>query len=88
MPRINAHLSPRHRRAPVAVERPRRFGEYLVAAEVVDRFQLFRALQLRDRHPGPLGACLAELGYVPVITIERLYEQFASANRRSRRSDL
>ena len=55
-----------------------RFGEYLVEQGAVDRFQLFRAIQMQDRLPGVrLGEAAAALGYVPVWRIEKLYEQFA-----------
>ncbi len=44
---------------------------------VLDRFQLFRALQMQDRLPGVrLGECAAALGYAPIAAIERLYERF------------
>jgi hypothetical protein len=53
------------------------FGEYLVEQGVLDRFQLFRALQLQDRHPGVrLGECAAALGYAPSGVIERLFDRF------------
>lgn len=53
------------------------FGEYLVQHDVLDRYQLFRALQMQDRLPGVrLGECAAALGYVPSATIERLYGEF------------
>lgn len=53
------------------------FGEYLVQHDVLDRYQLFRALQMQDRLPGVrLGECAAALGYVPAATIERLYGEF------------
>ena len=53
------------------------FGEYLVDQGVLDRFQLFRALQMQDRLPGVrLGECAAALGYAPINAIERLYERF------------
>ena len=54
------------------------FGEYLVEQGVVDRFQLFRALQMQDRLPGVrLGECAAALGYAPIAKVEKLYSQFA-----------
>jgi hypothetical protein len=54
------------------------FGEYLVDQGVLDRFQLFRALQMQDRLPGVrLGECAAALGYAPIGAIERLYKRFA-----------
>lgn len=44
---------------------------------MLDRFQLFRALQMQDRLPGVrLGECAAALGYAPIAAIERLYERF------------
>ncbi len=53
------------------------FGEFLVDQGVLDRFQLFRALQMQDRLPGVrLGECAAALGYAPIAAIERLYERF------------
>jgi hypothetical protein len=55
------------------------FGEYLVDQGVLDRFQLFRALQLQDRLVGVrLGECAAALGYAPILAVERLFERFAS----------
>ncbi|MDB4955424.1 MAG: hypothetical protein JWO36_2993 [Myxococcales bacterium] len=54
------------------------FGEYLVEQGVVDRYQLFRALQMQDRLPGVrLGECAAALGYVPISKVEKLYARFA-----------
>jgi hypothetical protein len=53
------------------------FGEFLVEEGVLDRFQLFRALQMQDRSPGTrLGECAAALGYAPKGAIERLYQRF------------
>ena len=57
------------------------FGEFLVEQQILDRFQLFRALQMQDRLPGVrLGECAAALGYAPINAIERLYERFAHVN--------
>jgi hypothetical protein len=57
------------------------FGEFLVEQGVLDRFQLFRALQMQDRLPGVrLGECAAALGYAPIAAIERLYERFTQLN--------
>lgn len=54
------------------------FGEYLVDQGLVDRYQLFRALQMQDRLPGVrLGECAAALGYVSISKVEKLYAQFA-----------
>jgi hypothetical protein len=54
------------------------FGEYLVEQQVLDRFQLFRALQMQDRLPGVrLGECAAALGYAPILAIEKLFTQYA-----------
>ena len=53
------------------------FGEYLVDQGVLDRFQLFRALQMQDRLPGVrLGEAAAALGYAPIGAIERLFQRF------------
>jgi hypothetical protein len=53
------------------------FGEFLVERGVVDRFQLFRALQMQDRLPGvKLGEAAAALGYAPIAAIEKLHEEF------------
>ena len=55
-----------------------RFGEYLVEQKLLDRAQLFRAMQMQDRNPGVrLGECAAALGYCPIHEIERAYRQFA-----------
>jgi len=54
------------------------FGEYLVEHAVVDRFELFRALQLQDRVRGVrIGECVAALGYAPIGVIERMYAAFS-----------
>ncbi|HWU88397.1 MAG TPA: hypothetical protein VN253_14020 [Kofleriaceae bacterium] len=53
------------------------FGEYLVEQGLIDRYQLFRALQLQDRTPGiRLGVAVAMLGYAPASAIERQYGRF------------
>jgi hypothetical protein len=53
------------------------FGEYLVDEGFLDRFQLFRALQLQDRLPEMrLGEAAAALGYVTTGAVERLLAQF------------
>jgi len=52
------------------------FGEYLVDQGVVDRFQLFKALQLQDRTKVRLGEAVAALGYAPPGAIERLFDRF------------
>jgi hypothetical protein len=53
------------------------FGEYLVESHRLDRYQLFRALQMQDRHPGVrIGECAAALGYVPISEVEKLYASF------------
>lgn len=53
------------------------FGEYLVEAGKVDRFQLFRAMQMQDRHPGVrIGECVAALGYLQISEVEKLYARF------------
>ena len=53
------------------------FGEYLVEQAAINRFQLFRALQMQDRNPGVrLGECVAALGYLPYPTLERLLVQW------------
>nr|HEX4317039.1 hypothetical protein [Kofleriaceae bacterium] len=54
------------------------FGEFLVEQGVLDRYQLFRALQMQDRLPGVrLGECAAALGYAPIGKIERMFSEFA-----------
>lgn len=54
------------------------FGEFLVSQQVLDRFQLFRALQMQDRLPGArLGQCAVALGYAPKIQVEKLHSVFA-----------
>lgn len=54
------------------------FGEYLVEAGMVDRFQLFRAMQMQDRHPGVrIGECVAALGYMQISDVERAYARFS-----------
>lgn len=54
------------------------FGEFLVKHAVLDRFQLFRILQMQDRVPGArLGQCAVALGYAPRAEIEELHVRFA-----------
>jgi hypothetical protein len=58
---------------------PRRFyfGEFLVEQRILDRFQLFRVLQLKDRVPtARLGQCAVALGYVHKTAIEQAHIQF------------
>lgn len=59
--------------------RPRRpsFGEFLVEQRVLDRFQLFRVLQMQDRVPGTrLGHCVVALGYAPRAEVEQMHVRF------------
>ena len=47
------------------------FGEYLVRRRMIDRFQLFEALQFQARHPGTLfGQCVVALGFVEMRQVE------------------
>ena len=58
----------------------RTFGEYLVTHRVLDRFQLFRALQMQDRHPrARVGSCAVALGYAKRAAIETLHVRFTDA---------
>jgi hypothetical protein len=60
--------------------RKRTFGEYLVEQRVLDRFQLFRALQMQDRMPGArLGHCAVALGFAPRAAIEKQHVRFEHA---------
>jgi hypothetical protein len=53
------------------------FGEFLVEKRVLDRFQLFRALQMQDRVPGArLGQCAVALGYIERGAVEQLHVTF------------
>src|SRR5690242_15244417 len=55
-----------------------KFGEFLVERGLLDRVQLFRAMQMQDRNPGVrLGECAAALGFAPIHEIERAYRAFA-----------
>jgi hypothetical protein len=59
--------------------RPKRwtFGEFLVKQRVLDRFQLFRALQMQDRMPNArLGQCAVALGYLPQKAVEQMHRRF------------
>lgn len=56
------------------------FGEYLVSHRVLDRFQLFRALQMQDRMPrARLGHCAVALGYTSRGAVEHLHVRFTQA---------
>ena len=58
-----------------------RFGEFLVEQKLLDRQQLFRSMQMQDRHPGVrLGECAAALGYVSIHIVERAFRQFVGLN--------
>lgn len=58
------------------------FGEFLVEHHVLDRFQLFRVLQLQDRAPGTrLGHCAVALGFAPLAEIELLHVRFSRHTR-------
>jgi hypothetical protein len=53
------------------------FGEYIVEQRRISRYQLFRAMQMQDRHPGVrIGECIAALGYLQIGEVERLYAEF------------
>ncbi len=53
------------------------FGEYLVEHKLITRYQLFRAMQMQDRHPAVrIGECVAALGFLQISEIERAYERF------------
>ena len=66
-----------------------RFGEFLVEHQVLDRFQLFRALQLQDRAPNArLGHCAVALGYAVLPAIEQLHRRFAEAAREAADAEL
>jgi len=62
--------------AQLVVPRRAQFGEFLVKHAVLDRFQLFRALQLQDRSGAKLGTCAIALGYAQLERIEQLYLRF------------
>jgi hypothetical protein len=54
-----------------------RFGEFLVEQGILDRAQLFRAMQMQDRNVDVrIGECAAALGFAPVHIIERAYRMF------------
>ena len=53
------------------------FGEFLVEQNLISRYQLFRAMQMQDRHPGVrIGECVAALGYLQISEIERAVARF------------
>jgi hypothetical protein len=57
-----------------------RFGEYLVERDVIDRYQLLRTLQHQDvQSMLRLGEAAAMLGYIPLLMVEVLYEQFVKS---------
>lgn len=61
----------------LAARRQSCFGEFLVQEQVLDRFQLLRALQLQDRSPrARLGQCAVALGFAPADAIERLHVRY------------
>ena len=53
------------------------FGEFLIEERVINRAQLFRALQMQDQHPGVrIGEAVAALGFAPTFEVEKLYRRF------------
>jgi hypothetical protein len=63
----------------IALPKRAAFGEFLVTARVLDRAQLFRALQMQDRVPGArLGQCAVALGYVATAQIEHMHACFTA----------
>lgn len=53
------------------------FGEFLVEQGLIDRYQLFRALQMQDRTPGMrLGEAAVALGFASSGAIERMHDRF------------
>jgi len=53
------------------------FGEFLVQQQILDRYQLFQALQLKDKLPGArLGQCAVALGFAPRERVESLHIQY------------
>lgn len=53
------------------------FGEFLVEHGLITRYQLFRAMQMQDRHAGVrIGECVAALGFLQISEIERAFERF------------
>jgi hypothetical protein len=56
-----------------------RFGEFLVEQGILDRVQLFKAMQMQDLNPGiRVGECAAALGFAQIHAIERAFRQFAA----------
>jgi hypothetical protein len=65
--------------ARATVHRGGAFGEFLVGAGALDRYQLFRALQAQDACPGArLGECAAALGFVDADRVEVLHGWYAT----------
>lgn len=61
----------------LAARRRPSFGEFLVEQRVLDRFQLFRVLQMQDRMPGTrLGHCVVALGYAARAEVEQMHVRF------------
>ena len=53
------------------------FGEFLVEHKLISRYQLFRAMQMQDRHPAVrIGECVAALGYLQISEVERAFARF------------
>jgi hypothetical protein len=53
------------------------FGEFLVEQGLIDRYQLFLALQMQDRKPGiRLGEAAVALGFASTGAIEHLFACF------------
>lgn len=53
------------------------FGEYLVEQGVIDRYQLFQALQAQDQLPGiRLGEAAVALGFASTGAVEAMFDRF------------
>lgn len=53
------------------------FGEFLVQQQILDRYQLLQALQLKDKVPGArVGQCAVALGFAPREQVESLHVQY------------
>ena len=53
------------------------FGEFLIENGFISRYQLFRAMQLQDRHPAvKIGECVAALGFMQITEVESAFASF------------
>jgi len=75
---LNEYFGPDGRAADDDLPTAPTFGSFLVDVGMLNRYQLFQALQVQDQSPGTrLGDCIAALGFMHQIELETLHQRYA-----------